>query len=106
MHAHSHFLQPIQDVLEYIVVFLYQHVIENYGIVIILLTIIVRLVLTPLTISQTRSMADTRLVADSLLNLIKSGASFESLAKSNSDDQGSAQIGGDLGWFTEALSPN
>jgi YidC/Oxa1 family membrane protein insertase len=50
-------LQPIQNVLEYIVVFLYQNVIENYGIVIILLTIIVRLVLTPLTISQTKSMA-------------------------------------------------
>lgn len=50
-------LQPIQNVLEYIVVFLYQNVIENYGIVIILLTIIVRLILTPLTISQTRSMA-------------------------------------------------
>jgi len=51
------FLAPIQNVLEYIVVFLYQNVIDNYGIVIILLTIIVRLVLTPLTISQTRSMA-------------------------------------------------
>ena len=51
------FLAPIQNVLEYIIVFLYENVIENYGIVIILLTIIVRLVLTPLTISQTRSMA-------------------------------------------------
>lgn len=50
-------LLPIQNVLEYIVVFLYQNVIANYGIVIILLTIVVRLVLTPLTISQTRSMA-------------------------------------------------
>lgn len=50
-------LQPIQNVLEYIVVFLYQNVIANYGIVIILLTIVVRLVLTPLTISQTKSMA-------------------------------------------------
>lgn len=51
------FLQPIQDVIEYVIVFLYENVIANYGIVIILLTIIVRLVLTPLTISQTRSMA-------------------------------------------------
>ncbi len=50
-------LLPIQNVLEYIVVFLYQNVIANYGIVIILLTIIVRLILTPLTISQTKSMA-------------------------------------------------
>lgn len=51
------FLSPIQNVLEYIIVFLYQNVVANYGIVIILLTLIVRLVLTPLTISQTRSMA-------------------------------------------------
>jgi len=50
-------LQPIQNVLEYIIVFLYQNVVANYGIVIILLTLIVRLVLTPLTISQTKSMA-------------------------------------------------
>ena len=50
-------LQPIQNVLEYVVVFLYQNVIASYGIVIILLTLIVRLILTPLTISQTRSMA-------------------------------------------------
>jgi YidC/Oxa1 family membrane protein insertase len=51
------FLAPIQNIIEYVIVFLYENVIENYGIVIILLTIIVRLVLTPLTISQTRSMA-------------------------------------------------
>ena len=51
------FLAPIQNILEYIVVYLYEHVVANYGIVIILLTLIVRLVLTPLTISQTRSMA-------------------------------------------------
>ena len=51
------FLAPIQNVIEYIIVFLYQNVVANYGVVIILLTIIVRLVLTPLTITQTRSMA-------------------------------------------------
>jgi YidC/Oxa1 family membrane protein insertase len=50
-------LRPIQSGIEYVIVFLYNNVIANYGIVIILLTIIVRLVLTPLTISQTRSMA-------------------------------------------------
>ena len=50
-------LSPIQNVLEVIIVWLHQNVIANYGIVIILLTIIVRLVLTPLTITQTRSMA-------------------------------------------------
>ena len=41
--------------------------------------------------------------ADSLLQLIRSGESFESLATEFSDDQGSAQLGGDLGWFEEGL---
>lgn len=50
---------------------------------------------------ETRSIADVRLMADSILNLIKTGTSFESLAATISDDQGSAQIGGDLGWFPE-----
>jgi YidC/Oxa1 family membrane protein insertase len=50
-------LRPIQSGIEYVIIYLYHHVISNYGIVIILLTITVRLVLTPLTISQTRSMA-------------------------------------------------
>jgi peptidyl-prolyl cis-trans isomerase D len=48
-----------------------------------------------------RSLEAARLEADSLIKLIKSGTSFEALAQSNSDDQGSAQLGGDLGWFTE-----
>ena len=48
-----------------------------------------------------RSLDATRHTADSLVKLIKSGVSFEALALSNSDDQGSVQIGGDLGWFTE-----
>ena len=51
--------------------------------------------------NQTRTLANVRLVADSLLRLIKTGTSFEVLAMTNSDDQGSAQIGGDLGWFSE-----
>jgi peptidyl-prolyl cis-trans isomerase D len=50
---------------------------------------------------QTRSIADVKLMADSLINLIKSGTPFEILALTNSDDQGSAQLGGDLGWFPE-----
>jgi YidC/Oxa1 family membrane protein insertase len=50
-------LRPIQSGIEYVIIYLYHHVISNYGVVIILLTITVRLVLTPLTISQTRSMA-------------------------------------------------
>lgn len=50
---------------------------------------------------QTRSLEAAKSTADSLLKLIKSGISFETLAKANSEDQGSAQIGGDLGWFPE-----
>ena len=48
-----------------------------------------------------RTLAAARLQADSLINIIKSGASFESVALTTSDDQGSAQLGGDLGWFPE-----
>jgi peptidyl-prolyl cis-trans isomerase D len=48
-----------------------------------------------------RSLEASRHEADSLVKLIKAGTSFEALAQANSDDQGSAQIGGDLGWFTE-----
>jgi peptidyl-prolyl cis-trans isomerase D len=43
----------------------------------------------------------TKAKADSLIKLIKSGTPFEVLAKTASDDKGSAQIGGDLGWFQE-----
>ncbi len=39
--------------------------------------------------------------ADSLVKLIKSGIPFNALALANSEDQGSAQIGGDLGWIVE-----
>lgn len=52
---------------------------------------------------QTRSLADVRKQADSLRTLIRSGISFEALAMSVSDDQGSAQLGGDLGWFSEGM---
>ncbi|RXQ89893.1 peptidylprolyl isomerase [Ancylomarina salipaludis] len=39
--------------------------------------------------------------ADSLKLLLDKGADFAELAKTNSDDQGSAVNGGDLGWFTQ-----
>lgn len=42
-----------------------------------------------------------RLQADSLKQLIESGSDFEVLAMINSEDQGSSQLGGDLGWFAE-----
>ncbi|MFC2145191.1 YidC/Oxa1 family membrane protein insertase [Actinomycetota bacterium] len=64
-------LSPIQNVLEIIIVWLYQNVIANYGIVIILLTIIVRLILTPLTITQTRSMARMQKIQPQLKELQK-----------------------------------
>ena len=51
--------------------------------------------------NQNRSLDVVKRQADSLIKLIKSGTRFETLAISNSDDQGSAQIGGDLGWFPE-----
>lgn len=54
-----------------------------------------------LTPNQKRTLEDTRHEADSLIKLIKSGTPFDKLASANSDDQGSAQLGGDLGWFTE-----
>ena len=64
-------LSPIQNVLEIIIVWLYQNVVSNYGIVIILLTIIVRLILTPLTITQTRSMARMQKIQPQLKELQK-----------------------------------
>lgn len=39
--------------------------------------------------------------ADSIMSLIENGGDFESLAKTLSEDEGSAQNGGDLGWFAE-----
>jgi peptidyl-prolyl cis-trans isomerase D len=54
-----------------------------------------------LTPNQNRSLAVVKQQADSLVKLIKSGTPFEALAMANSDDQGSAQLGGDLGWFPE-----
>jgi peptidyl-prolyl cis-trans isomerase D len=48
-----------------------------------------------------RTLETAKHEADSLVKLIKSGTPFETIALANSDDQGSAKIGGDLGWFTE-----
>jgi peptidyl-prolyl cis-trans isomerase D len=54
-----------------------------------------------LTPNQKRSLEMAKKEADSLLTLIKKGTKFETLALANSDDKGSAQLGGDLGWFPE-----
>ena len=56
-----------------------------------------------ITGGQSRTMEQSQTIADSLVKLIKGGASFETVAKDNSEDQGSAQIGGDLGWFREGV---
>ena len=57
-----------------------------------------------LTPNEGRSMEMARVEADSLLTVIKSGKSnFEIMALMLSDDQGSAQTGGDLGWFPEGM---
>ena len=53
-------LRPIQSGIEYVIVFLYNNIIPNYGVVIMILTIIVRLVVTAITISQTRSRQGCR----------------------------------------------
>jgi peptidyl-prolyl cis-trans isomerase D len=54
-----------------------------------------------LSVGQTRTLEKAKAQADSLIRLIKSGTSFSTLAITNSDDQGSSQLGGDLGWFPE-----
>ncbi len=64
------FLRPIQNVLEHLMVFLHNYI-PIYGIDIILLTIIVRLVLTPLTITQTKSMARMQKLQPQLKELQK-----------------------------------
>ena len=65
------FLRPIANVFEHVIVFLYNNVVENYGVVIILLTIIVRIILVPLTITQSRSMARMQRLQPELKELQK-----------------------------------
>jgi peptidyl-prolyl cis-trans isomerase D len=50
--------------------------------------------------SQTPNAAKT---ADSIFALAKSGKDFAELARTNSQDPGSAINGGDLGWFNEGM---
>lgn len=64
-------LSPITHFFEKIIVFLFSNVIANYGIVIILLTIIVRLLLVPLSITQTRSMVKMQKIQPELKELQK-----------------------------------
>ncbi|MBE9509868.1 MAG: peptidylprolyl isomerase [Bacteroidetes bacterium] len=50
---------------------------------------------------QNRSFSEAESTADSLKTLIRNGTNFNMIAITFSDDQGSAQLGGDLGWFSE-----
>jgi YidC/Oxa1 family membrane protein insertase len=65
------FLNPITHFFERIMVFLYSNVVAQYGVVIILLTIIVRLLLVPLSITQTRSMVKMQKIQPELKELQK-----------------------------------
>ena len=47
------------------------------------------------------TIQQARKTADSLVNVIKAGSPFEVIALAMSDDKGSSQVGGDLGWFPE-----
>ena len=51
--------------------------------------------------SPERSPEAASQMADSLKGLLETGTDFAILALMNSEDQGSAQLGGDLGWFNE-----
>ncbi len=51
-----------------------------------------------------KTMAMARSEADSIMNVIRGGMmNFEVMAMIASEDQGSAQVGGDLGWFGEGM---
>jgi peptidyl-prolyl cis-trans isomerase SurA len=49
--------------------------------------------------ASAESKAAARAKAESLLERIRAGEDFAELARRNSEDPGSAQLGGDLGWF-------
>jgi peptidyl-prolyl cis-trans isomerase D len=53
--------------------------------------------------NQSMTLQQAQAKADSLADLIKKGMPFGIIAQANSDDQGSAQAGGDLGWFREGM---
>lgn len=53
--------------------------------------------------NQSRNMEMCKTLADSIVNELKQGKEFETLAVLYSDDTGSAQLGGDLGWFPEGM---
>lgn len=50
-----------------------------------------------------KARAEARAKAGELLKKLKTGASFAELAKANSEDPGSARLGGELGWFPRGV---
>ncbi len=53
--------------------------------------------------SQTLTQAQAEAAADSILDRVKAGEDFATLARTRSADQGSAQKGGDLGYFARGM---
>ncbi len=56
-----------------------------------------------IAITQERTEAQAKASIDSLESMVKAGTPIEMLAQTRSDDQGSAQKGGDLGYFTQGM---
>ncbi|MCL5772411.1 MAG: YidC/Oxa1 family membrane protein insertase [Actinobacteria bacterium] len=63
-------LKPIELVLSYVIEFFYRWI-PSYGLGIIFLTIVVRIILLPLTISQTKSMARMQMLQPELKEIQK-----------------------------------
>jgi len=66
----ANLLKPIENVLSYVIEFFYRWI-PSYGIGIILLTIVVRIILLPLTISQTKSMSRMQIMQPELKEIQK-----------------------------------
>lgn len=54
-------------------------------------------------IAQKQTPEATKALADSIANAVRKGSDFAELANKFSADQGSADKGGDLGWFREGM---
>ena len=56
-----------------------------------------------LAFDPNKSKESIKQKADSIKSLLEKGTNFGLLARTMSDDKGSAQLGGDLGWFKEGM---